>query len=493
MRLNANTHADVCVVGGGIAGLTTAYLLGKEGKSVVVLEDGKLASGMTQVTTAHLSNEIDDGFVEMERWHSEEDVRLAVASHGAAIDCIERIDGELNAESDFRRIDAYMFLAPEHEEDYLDKELAAARRAGIQAEKLPRAPLDGYDTGPCLRYPNQARYHPLKHLAAMTRAIKRQGGRIYTNTHADHIEGGAKAKIEVGPHTVTADAVVVATNTPINDLVAIHTKQAPYMTYAIGARVPAGSVPDALYWDTLEAYHYVRLQRINERGAKSRGAHDLLIVGGEDHKSGQANDTELRHARLEAWARNRFPGMGDVEFTWGGQWMETIDGLAFIGRNPLDKENVYIVTGDSGMGITHGTIAGLLLTDLIMGRENPWTELYDPTRKPVRAVGRFLKENANVAAQYTDWLTPGEVDSVDEIAPGCGAVLRRGISKVAVYRDGRGLAHEMSAVCPHLQCIVHWNPAETTWDCPCHGSRFDSYGKVINGPANTDLAPVEEK
>jgi glycine/D-amino acid oxidase-like deaminating enzyme/nitrite reductase/ring-hydroxylating ferredoxin subunit len=487
-RLLRSTEADVCVVGGGIAGLTTAYLLGRAGKSVIVLEDGKLASGMTQVTTAHLSNEIDDGFVEMERWHGTDNVQLAVESHGAAIRLIEKHDEELHAESEFQRVDGFLFLAPEHDEEFLDKELAAAHRCGFtSAEKTSHVPLSGYDTGPCIRYPNQARFHPLKYLAALAAAIKAQGGRICTNTHADHIEGGRKATIEVGRLTVTTDSVVVATNTPINDLVAIHTKQAPYMTYAIGARVPTGSVPDALLWDTLEAYHYVRLEPLND----GNGSHELLIVGGEDHKTGQADDTAQRHARLEAWARTRFPMMGDVEFKWGGQWMETTDGLAFIGRNPLDHENVFIVTGDSGMGITHGTIAGMLLTDLILGRDNPWAELYDPARKNVLGATRFVKENVNVAAQYVDWVTPGDVKSVDEIALGCGAVVRRGLSKVAVYRDGSGALTEVSAVCPHLDCIVHWNAAETTWDCPCHGSRFDPQGKVINGPANSDLTPIE--
>jgi Rieske Fe-S protein len=275
-------------------------------------------------------------------------------------------------------------------------------------------------------------------------------------------------------------------------MVAIHTKQAPYMTYAIGARVPSGAVTDALYWDTLDAYHYIRLQPLPAH-FKGNGAahHDLLIVGGEDHKTGQADDTDQRHARLEAWARARFP-LEDVLFTWGGQCLLTLDGLAFIGRNPLDKENVFIVTGDSGMGMTHGTIAGMLLTDLITGRENPWTELYDPSRKPVRAAAPYVKEVANMTAQYAKWVTGGDVSSEGEIRPGTGAVIRRGMSKVAYYRDEQGEAHEVSAVCPHLGCIVKWNQAESTWDCPCHGSRFDAYGKVLNGPSNVDLAAVEE-
>jgi Rieske Fe-S protein len=229
------------------------------------------------------------------------------------------------------------------------------------------------------------------------------------------------------------------------------------------------------------------------KGLNDQREYDLLIVGGEDHKTGQVDDTKSRHGRLEAWARERFPMMEQVEFTWAGQVMETIDGLAFIGRNPLDKDNFFVVTGDSGMGMTHGTIAGILLTDLILGRENSWTTLYDPSRKTFRAAGTYAERVLNMAAQYTDWVTGGDVSSVNEIAKDCGAVLRSGLTKVAVYRDEKGELHERSAVCPHLGCIIDWNPSEKTWDCPCHGSRFDKLGKVINGPANKDLPQVESK
>jgi glycine/D-amino acid oxidase-like deaminating enzyme/nitrite reductase/ring-hydroxylating ferredoxin subunit len=492
-ELAEDIDADVCIVGAGIAGLTTGYLLTKAGKSVAIVDDGELASGMTEVTTAHISNVIDDRYYGIESCHGDKGSYLAAESHTAAIDRIEANVNDLNIDCDFKRLDGYLFLAPGDKKELLERELAAARRAGLMAEMVPRAPLE-YNTGPAIRFPNQGRFHPLKYLAAVANAIEKNGGRIYTHSHADHIEGGDKAKVDVGPHTIRAGAIVVATNAPINDLVAIHTKQAPYMTYVIGARVPTGSVTDALYWDTLDPqYHYVRLQHVKASDADSDGpgAYDLLIAGGEDHKSGQANDTALRHARLESWARARFPMMEEIEFTWAGQWMKTIDGLAFIGRNPMDADNVYVATGDSGMGMTHGTIAGMLLTDLILGKQNPWATLYDPSRKPLRAAGGFAQENFNVARQYLDWLTPGEVDSAREIEPGCGAVLRRGLSKVAVYRDDEGKAHEMSAVCPHLGCIVHWNQAEHTWDCPCHGSRFDKLGKVINGPSNVDLEPSE--
>lgn len=466
-----------------MAGLTTAYLLGKGGRSVILLDDGPIASGETQVTTAHLSSAIDDRITNIERWHGAEGARLAVQSHAAAIDAIERIGTELDIDCDFRRLDGYLFLATGDSEENLQEECAAARRAGLNAEMIPRAPFNSYDTGACLRFPDQARFHPLKYLAALTEAIKSQGGQIFTHSHCDTINGGDVCHVEVGRNIVKAKAVVVATNVPVNDMVAIHTKQAPYMTYVIGARIPRGSVADALYWDTLRAYHYVRLQQCDE-------THDWLIVGGEDHKSGQSQNSDQCHERLRAWAEERFP-IGEIEFTWGGQCMETMDGLAFIGRNPLDAENVYIATGDSGMGITHGTIAGMLLTDLITKRDNPWERLYEPSRKTVRAAPTFAKENLNVAVQYTDWLTPGDVESVDQIEWNSGAIVRSGMTKIAALRDDYGKLTEVTAVCPHLGCIVQWNKAERTWDCPCHGSRFAADGRCINGPANSDLASAK--
>lgn len=267
-----------------------------------------------------------------------------------------------------------------------------------------------------MRFPRQAQFDPLKYLTAVAEALQRDGGRIFTGTHAETIKGGKPARIKTSSgRIVTADAVVVATNSPVNDLLTMHTKQAAYMTYAIGAIVPRGAVATALYWDTLDPYHYVRIQSLSPEASLTEPSgsvgHDVLIVGGEDHKSGQGEVHADPYARLEEWTRQRFPMIREVKFRWSGQVLETIDGLAFIGRNPLDQPNVFIVTGDSGMGITHGTIAGIVLTDLILGRENSWAKLYDPSRKTLHALRRFVNENLNVAMQYGDWLTSGNVDS----------------------------------------------------------------------------------
>ena len=489
--LTEDTHADVCIVGAGIAGMTTAYLLAREGMSVVVLDDGPIGGAMTGRTTAHLSNALDDRYSELERLHGRRGAQLAAASHSAAIDRIETTTIEEEIACDFERLDGYLFVPPGESTEILDRELEAAHRAGLtEVERVERAPLDFFNTGPALRFPRQGQFHPLKYLTGLAQAIKRYDGRIFTGTHANVIEGGSPARIETnGGPVVTARAVVVATNTPVNDLFEIHTKQAPYLTYVIGARVPRGSVPKMLLWDTPDPYHYIRLQSSGDNSEDKD--YDVLIVGGEDHKTGQADDADERYARLETWTRERFPMVEGIEYRWSGQVMEPVDSLAFIGRNPLDEPNVFIATGDSGHGMTHGTIAGILLTDLILGRENEWATLYDPSRKTLRAVRDFAQENLNVAVQYTDYVTGGDVASPEQIAPGTGAILRRGVMKVAVYRDENGTLHERSAVCRHLGCIVDWNSSEKTWDCPCHGSRYDSYGRVISGPAIKDLAPVD--
>ena len=246
-------------------------------------------------------------------------------------------------------------------------------------------------------------------------------------------------------------------------------------------RIPKGSVPLGLYWDTEDPYHYVRLQPAAD--------HDVLVVGGEDHKTGQG-DPNASFEKLEKWIRERFAVVTTIDYRWSGQVMEPIDGVAFIGRNPLNK-NIYVATGDSGMGMTHGTIAGILLTDLIQGRRNAWAEIYDPSRKTVGAALEYVKENLNVAAKYAEWVTGGDVESKEQIPAGQGRVIRSGAKKIAVYRDESGAFHACSAVCTHLGCLVAWNSMEKSWDCPCHGSRFDGGGRVLNGPAVRPLEALD--
>jgi glycine/D-amino acid oxidase-like deaminating enzyme/nitrite reductase/ring-hydroxylating ferredoxin subunit len=488
-KLATDEACDVCIVGAGIAGLTTAYLLSSEGKKVILLDDGPTAGGETSRTTAHLVFYNDDGMAEVEKLHGTDGLRIATESHRAAVDKIESITRQAEIDCDFHRVNGYLFITPGGQGmDFLQGELEAAHRIGLKdAHFVDRAPLPGFDTGKCLCYPNQGQFHPLKYFAGLARAIQSNGGEIYNHTHAAAIKGGNPATVDTSHRRVVTakDAVVVATNTPVNDRVTMHTKQAPYRTYVLGFKVAKGAIPRALYWDTMDPYHYVRLQSLHDAENS-----EVLISGGEDHKSGQANDPQRRFDEIEKWTRQRFPEAKEILFQWSGQVMEPPDHLAYIGRNPHDADNVFIATGDSGMGMTHGTIAGILLSDMIMGRANAeWEKLYDPSRM-AKSVATYVQENLNVAKEYLDLVTPGDVKAVDEIAPDTGAVMRRGLTKVACYRDTSGKLHEYSAICPHMKCVVMWNGLEKTWDCPCHGSRFDPYGCVVNGPANSNLPPA---
>jgi glycine/D-amino acid oxidase-like deaminating enzyme/nitrite reductase/ring-hydroxylating ferredoxin subunit len=503
-QLIEDTQADVCIVGAGISGLSTAYMLCRENKSVIVIDDGPICSGETERTTAHLSNAFDDRYYNMEHMHGQTASQLIADSHTTAISRIETNVREENIDCDFERVDGFLFVPPRCSTAVLEEELEASHRAGLSdVEWVDRAPVD-FETAPCLRYPRQGQFHVLKYLNGLVKAIIRRGGRIYCNTRVEEFKDGSQCGVKTAAgKTVSSGAIVVATGTPVNDRFTIHTKQAAYRTYVIGARIPKGSVRRALYWDTLIPYHYVRIQ---SNGKRNGEAYDVLIVGGEDHKTGQpgelfiegdkyhkthkAKEVSAPFMKLEHWARERFPMMEQIEFRWSGQVFEPMDHLAFIGRNPGDK-NIYIISGDSGQGMTHGTIASILIPDLIGGRENPWASVYDPGRKTLRSAKQFARENLNVAGLYSEWLQAGEVNSIDEITNDSGAIIQRGLNKVAVYKSRNGEVYQCSAACTHLGCVVHWNNVEKTWDCPCHGSRFDKFGTVVNGPAIADLTRIE--
>lgn len=481
-QLTENTAADVCVIGSGIAGLTTAYLLGKEGKTVVILEADEVCSGETSHTTAHFAVP-DNRFYEIEDMFGKESGRVVADSFSQATDLVEAICQQESIACEFTRLNGYLYSQTREGIPSLGREYEAALRAGVSVRKLDLVPELSFDTGPCLEFADQAQFHPLRYLAGLCKAIERQQGRIYTHSRALDIEDAAGGKqVTTADGAVHTQAVVIATNTPFNDRFAVHTKQAGYMTYVVAFPVPKGSVPRVLLWDTGDPYFYVRLAEPKANPKEF----DLLIVGGQDHKVGQDIHPEHRYDEIEQWTRQRFPMAGAVEYRWSGEVMEPADGVAYLGKHPSDAD-VYVITGDSGNGMTHCTAGAILITDLIMGRDNPWKDLYDPSRKAIHAMGEFGKEQANTVAQYADWGTPAEVDSEDEIAPGQGALVRSGLTKRAVYRDEDGTLHVRSAVCTHLGCIVAFNSAEKSWDCPCHGSRFGIDGEVLHGPANVAL------
>ncbi|MBI2522406.1 MAG: FAD-dependent oxidoreductase [Bdellovibrio sp.] len=480
-----NYETDVCIVGGGIAGLTTAYLLSKEGKRVCVLESAELGSGQTGRTTAHFVTAIDNRYFEIEKYHGHKGAQIVAESHAAAISKVKQIVLEEKIACDLENVDGHLFAAGDTRPNILQREFEAAQRAGLKDVKIvDHTPLEFVKTSPSLYFPNQMQLHPLKYLNALARLIIQAGGRIFTNTHVNHVQGGKNAEVRSKDgFTIQCKSIVMATNTPVNDLFAIHTKQAPYRTYVLGFAIPKGSIPNALFWDTLKPYHYIRL-------ARDMNDNDILIVGGEDHKTGQEHHPEARFNALETWVRKRFPMAGELLNSWSGQVMEPVDGVAFLGHNPADRDNVYIITGDSGNGMTHCTIGAMLITDQIMGRKNPWEELYNPSRINLRATAGFMKENANVLAQYADWFGRKSSPNLEKLHTEEGTVYRKGLKMIAAYKNNNNEFSFLSAVCPHLGGIVHWNSVEKSWDCPCHGSRFNKFGKVIEGPAWSDLESI---
>ncbi len=491
--LNNNIDTDILVIGGGISGLTTAYCLAKAGRKVVLIEDGNIGSGESGRTTAHLSCALDDFYYELEKIFDESTAKLAADSHKSAIDFIEETVKIHDIDCNFKRVDGYLFLHPSDTKETLDKEFEATQRAGINTEMLHVVPnMQAEDGNFSIKFPNQAQFDILLYLKGLADAFTQMGGKIYAHTRAETITTeGANAN----SHVIKANHIVVATNTPINDRVAMHTKQWPYRTYVIGAKVPKGKLPYALWWDTgdldskwiSQPYHYVRLAEYDDE-------YDVLIVGGEDHRTGQADAEKItqeeRYSNLIAWTKERFPIIEDIDFQWSGQVMEPIDGLAYIGKNPGD-DNIYIITGDSGNGMTHGTLGGIIIRDIIEGRNNPWVDIYNPSRVTLNTTGDYLQEMGDIVVQYGDWLSSGDIKNTDDLKPCEGGIMSSGLKKIAVYRDENNNLQTCSAVCPHLGAILQWNPDEKTFDCPMHGSRFTTKGIVVNGPAIGNLEKVE--
>lgn len=489
--LEANSHCDVAVVGSGIAGLSVAYELVTEGLSVIVLDRGSIAGGMTSRTTAHLAPICDDAISELIKMRGEETARLFQSSQEAAVTRIEEIVSALNIQCNFRRLDGYLFPSIDMEmkeaRKQCDQEYRAGRKIGAAVEHVKGVPLKGMEDAPALRYPSQATFHPLKYLSRLAVEIRNRGGQVFAYSPVLKIREeshGVMLTTENGS-TVNAGKAVIATNGPINNTFKLHSKMAPYRTYAMAFTIPKDTLPDALYWDMADPYHYVRLN-------PGPGTSDYLIAGGADHKSAEANDGKVRFEQIEAWIRALVPSLGKEINRWSGQILDTIDYCGFIGKNPGNK-NIFVATGDSGQGITHGVVAGLLVRDLITGVSNPWEPVYRPSRKTPKGGLNYLRENTTVVKSFSQFVTPGELSSSSELKPGEGGILRKGLRKVAVCRDRDGKLHFNSALCSHLGCHIGWNSTEQCWDCPCHGSQFAPDGAVINGPAVYPLGKIKSR
>jgi glycine/D-amino acid oxidase-like deaminating enzyme/nitrite reductase/ring-hydroxylating ferredoxin subunit len=476
-QLSDDLEVDDVIVGGGIFGITTAYMLSKEGRRVALIEARNIIGGETGRTTAHITYQLDDRYQNLIKQWGEEKTGLLLQSHVQAVNIIEEIVTSEGIECDFERVRGNLFLYEEEDEKLIEKEKEAYEKLGkYDSEILERNKLINKKT---LVTPEHAQFHPIKYLNALLKIIEDNGGRIFSNSKVTEVSNRG---IKTEKHFVKAKNVVVCTNTPINTRTAIHTKQAAYRTYVVAGRVPRQE--HELYWsigkDAAPAghsYYYIRRYGIDEKT-------DMLIVGGEDHKTGQQEEDSMK--KIEEFSKK--VGMKNVEYRWSGQVFEPADNLAFIGRSP-GEENVYIQTGATGTGMTYSIVASTLIRDMIMGRTNPWQELYDPERKAIRAPISYIKENVNVAKQYVQLLTID--DELKKLGNEEGTVISREKKKIAAYKDNQGVIHTMSAICTHLGCAVNWNKTEKSFDCPCHGSRFTPRGEVISGPATEPLGKAE--
>jgi glycine/D-amino acid oxidase-like deaminating enzyme/nitrite reductase/ring-hydroxylating ferredoxin subunit len=475
--LTGSLECDVAIVGGGITGLTAALLLAERNRSVVVIEREGIGGGETGNTTAHITTALDAGYHYIRRKYGKDEAKLAADASRRALETIASFVDRLGIACHFKRVGAWAYTEKRKYVAELKNEAAAAREAGLQAEWTAQVPLP-FDTRGAIFWPDQAQFHPAEYLAGLAARAAAVGVRIFERSLVTEIADGEPCIVRTADGAeVRARSVVQATNTPVAGFTTVHTKGAAYRTYAVAWQVPSGH-PEGLFWDTADPYHYSRTQETDEG--------TFLIIGGEDHRVGENDDTEGCFERLTSYARQYF-GSHPEKYRWSGQIIEPHGGLPLIGGSG----NIYISTGYSGQGMTMGTAGAILVADLISGIENPWRELFDPSRlRPDVTSREFITENLHFPRHLiADRLTSSDVEgtSLDDVPTGEARILSIDGKKVAAWRDDSGAIHAVSAVCTHMKCDVAWNDAERTWDCPCHGSRFTPDGDVLNGPASTPL------
>jgi glycine/D-amino acid oxidase-like deaminating enzyme/nitrite reductase/ring-hydroxylating ferredoxin subunit len=468
-RLEANTDADVAVIGGGIVGITTALLLQEAGVRVVLLEAGRLAGGVSGYTTAKVSSQHGMIYARLRSGFGADGARTYGAANEAALawmaDRVER-DG---IDCDFRRRASYAYLAAGADRSGAEREADAAFAAGLPAALVEETPLP-YPVAAAVRFDDQAEFHARKYLLALAEQLDE----IYEHSHAVQVDADERCTVKTPGGNVTADHVVVATHYPFLDRALAFARVSQQRSYALLCRI-AGEPPEGMFISGDSPTRSVRAVPVD--------GEELLLVGGEGHKTGEGGDTEERYRALERFARDHWD-VESVEYRWSSQDGTTIDGVPYIGPLTPGGEQVLMATGFAKWGMTGGTAAAMILSDRLLGRENPWAGLFNPNRVRPRALVKFAEENIKVGLHFLgDRLTKRGERPIEDLAPGEGDIVRHAGEKVAGHRRDDGTLVAVSPVCTHLGCQVNWNTAERSWDCPCHGSRFSPEGEVLHGPA----------
>lgn len=475
--LEGDEHADVAIVGGGITGVTLAMLLAEAGKSVALLEARSIGHGSTGNATGNLYAVLAEGLAGIaERW-GEAVLRAVVRSRGEAVEMAERTAARLGLDCAFERRPLYRYATTAAAAAAIEAEYRAAQRAGLSPRLEAGAPI-AVPSHLALVLDNQAQLHPLAYVRGIARYIASARCRLYERSAVTQIDE-AQRTVHTARGSVRAREIVLATHTPKGRYL-VHAEMQPQREYGVAVRLGRGPCPQGIFWGEGDYRHSVRSLRTR--------VGDYLIAVGEAHRTGD-HDAAAAQGRLEAFVRRHFD-VAAVAFRWSAQGYLTADGLPYIGRS--NASELFVATGFATNGLTYGTLAATLIADQILGRANRWAELYRAARiEPVKAANGTATEGLAVAkALATDYLGRPEPLQLAAIPPGSGAVVAVNGDRLAVYRDEWGALTAVSPVCTHMKCLVRWNDVEHSWDCPCHGSRFDVDGRVVEGPA---LAPLARK
>jgi glycine/D-amino acid oxidase-like deaminating enzyme/nitrite reductase/ring-hydroxylating ferredoxin subunit len=476
-------HCDVAVLGGGIAGLTTAFLLARAGKSVTLVEADRIASGVTGYTTAKVSVQHNLVYADLAQRHGPEAARRYARSQ---TDGLQWICDTVAAEGigcELERLPSLVYSESEEDRSAIQDEVDAAREAGLPMELVTDSPLP-WTISAGAQLADQAQFHPRQYLLALAEAFVAAGGRIAEQTRALDVDG---TTVQTDRGELSCDDVVVATHYPFLDRGLLFAQLAAYRDVVVSAAVPAAKDPGVMAISTGSeegGTHSVRT-------APYRDGQRLLIVTGGQFKTGTTEEVAAKYDELASWAKGRF-SFDELGHTWSTQDTSSADRLPFIGRLPHSGDHVWVATGFSAWGMTNGTVAGLVLADLVQGRDNPYASLYDPSRLTIRTAARKLaSENLDVARELVSGMVRPDLTGMTELQPGQAGVFWRAQGRTAAFRDDAGTLHCVSARCTHLGCTVRWNDAERSWDCPCHGSRFAVDGSVLHGPAVEPLKPQD--